>query len=732
MGQIEIERKKRVLAFMKEKVYRPLLFDELVSVLVVPKEDEPALREMLEELITNGEILRTKNGRFSVPEGKLLLKGVIRTTGRGFGFLIPEDSDLEDVFVPPDNMGSAMNNDEVIVRITKPGNAQKKAEGEIVKVVKRSNATIVGRYEEGKNYGFVIPDDAKLDKDIFIAKADRGGAKNGQKVVVNITTWPDSRRNAEGRVTEILGYPDEPGVDVIAVVKSFGIATEFPEDVLRQAEKIRPLVSAEVIASELARGRRDLRDKVLVTIDGADAKDLDDAVSVQKLDGSGNYLLGVHIADVSYYVKENSPIDHEALKRGTSVYFVDRVIPMLPEKLSNGVCSLNPKVDRLAFSVTMTIDKTSGKIIDHEIFESIINTKERMTYTDVHKILDEADVALRKRYAPLVERFEEMRDLRNLLLERRTRRGAIEFEFAEAQVLVDQNGVPTDIVKREMTIANSIIEEFMLAANETVAEHFFWTGLPFLYRIHEDPNEDKVKMFSQFAFNLGYKMKGKNPNASSSGAKEKTHPRTFQELLFQAKGSKEEKIISTIMLRSLQKARYSSVHDRHFGLAAEYYSHFTSPIRRYPDLQIHRLMKEYLAGAMSETREAHIARFLPEVAKQCSLNERIAEDAERTVEDKKKVEFMKKHVGEEFDAVISSVTGFGFFVELENTCEGLVHVSTLDDDYYVFEEEKYRLIGERTRKIYAIGDTVRVVLSRADTSVGKLDFDVVEQKNAPT
>jgi len=732
MGQIEIERKKRVLAFMKEKVYRPLLFDELVSVLVVPKEDESALREMLEELITNGEILRTKNGRFSVPEGKLLLKGVIRTTGRGFGFLIPEDSELEDVFVPPDNMGSAMNNDEVIVRITKPGNAQKKAEGEIVKVVKRSNATIVGRYEEGKNYGFVIPDDAKLDKDIFIAKADRGGAKNGQKVVVNITTWPDSRRNAEGRVTEILGYPDEPGVDVIAVVKSFGIATEFPEDALRQAEKIRPLVSAEVIASELARGRRDLRDQVLVTIDGADAKDLDDAVSVQRLDGSGNYLLGVHIADVSYYVKENSPIDHEALKRGTSVYFVDRVIPMLPEKLSNGVCSLNPKVDRLAFSVTMTIDKTSGKIIDHEIFESIINTKERMTYTDVHKILDEADVALRKRYAPLVERFEEMRDLRNLLLERRTRRGAIEFEFAEAQVLVDQNGVPTDIVKREMTIANSIIEEFMLAANETVAEHFFWTGLPFLYRIHEDPNEDKVKMFSQFAFNLGYKMKGKNPNASGGGAKEKTHPRTFQELLFQAKGSKEEKIISTIMLRSLQKARYSSVHDRHFGLAAEYYSHFTSPIRRYPDLQIHRLMKEYLAGAMSETREAHIARFLPEVAKQCSLNERIAEDAERTVEDKKKVEFMKKHVGEEFDAVISSVTGFGFFVELENTCEGLVHVSTLDDDYYVFEEEKYRLIGERTRKIYAIGDTVRVVLSRADTSVGKLDFDVVEQKNAPT
>ena len=718
MSKIYLERKKRVLAFMKEKVYRPLLFDEMVSVLVVPQADVEELKQMLEELVTSGEVFRSKNGRYSIPEGKMLIRGNIRTTGRGFGFLIAEDTDIEDVFVPPENMNSAMNNDEVIVRITRPGNSQKKAEGEIVKVVKRNNATIVGRYEDAKNYGFVIPDDSKLDKDIFISKADRNGAKNGQKVVVNITTWPDNRRNAEGKVVEILGFPDDPGVDVIAVVKSFGIATEFQEDVLRQAEKINPNVTDEIVASEVARGRRDLREKVLVTIDGADAKDLDDAVSLERLP-DGNYSLGVHIADVSHYVKENSPLDHEALKRGTSVYFVDRVIPMLPEKLSNGVCSLNPKVNRLAFSVVMTIEKSSGKIIDHDIFESIICTRERMTYTDVHKILDEEDATLISRYAPLVDTFKSMRDLRNILLERRTRRGAIEFEFAETQVLVDKNGIPTDIVKREMTIANSIIEEFMLAANETVAEHFFWTGLPFLYRIHEDPNEDKVKMFSQFAFNLGYKMKG------GSSAADKIHPRVFQELLFQAKGSKEEKIISTIMLRSLQKARYSSSHNRHFGLSAEYYSHFTSPIRRYPDLQIHRLMKEYLLGTMSEAREAHINHFLPDVAKQCSLNERIAEDAERTVEDKKKVEFMKKFVGQEFDAVISSVTGFGFFVELENTCEGLVHVSTLDDDYYIYEEEKYRLVGERTKKTYAIGDTIRVVLSRADTSVGKLDFDVV-------
>ena len=710
MEKINLERKKRMLAFMKDRAYRPLLFDELVNVLVVAKEDVEIFKELLNELIENGEMIRTKHGRYSIPEGKTLLKGIMRIVGRGFGFLLPEDSEIQDVFIAPDSLNSAMNNDEVIVRVIRQGSSQKKAEGEVIKVVKRNNSEIVGRFENGKNFGFVIPDDSKLDKDIFIANSDRGGAKDGQKVVVSITKWPDGRRNAEGKVMEVLGFPDDAGVDVISVIKSFGISTQFPDDVLRQAENIKTSVTEDMLV-----GRRDLRSKTIVTIDGVDAKDLDDAVSVECLP-DGNYLLGVHIADVSNYVKESSPLDIEALKRGTSVYFVDRVIPMLPEKLSNGVCSLNPHVDRLTFSVHMTIEKDTGKIIDHEIFESVINTTERMTYTDVYKILDLEDADLIERYKPLVENFKLMRELAELLLARRTRRGAIEFEFAEAQVIVDKKGVPTDIVKREMTIANSIIEEFMLAANETVAEHFFWAAQPFLYRVHEEPNEEKVKMFAQFASNMGYKMK-------LTG---KIHPRAFQELLLQAKGTKEEKIISTIMLRSLQKARYSSNHDRHFGLAAEYYSHFTSPIRRYPDLQIHRLMKEYLFKGLTPSREEFLNKVLPDVAKRCSVNERTAEEAERAVEDKKKAEYMKKFVGQEFEAVISSVTGFGFFVELENTCEGLVHISTIDDDYYVFEEDKYRLFGERTRKIYALGDAVKVLLSRADTSVGKLDFEIVE------
>ncbi|MEI6132932.1 MAG: ribonuclease R [Bacillota bacterium] len=658
------------------------------------------------------------------------ISGIIRTSGRGFGFFIPDDKEVGDVFVPPKGMNTAMNNDEVLLRITRSVGKTKKSEGEIVKIVKRSNTKIVGVFKAEANYGILVSDDSKLSDEIFVSKAESLGAKDGQKVVAEITVWPERFKNAQARIIEILGYPGDVGIDVMSVIRSFGIETEFPNEVLAQAEKIPETISEETIASEISRGRRDLRKDTLVTIDGEDAKDLDDAVSVELIKegpNAGNFLLGVHIADVSHYVSENSAIDKEALSRGTSVYFVDRVVPMLPERLSNGICSLNPNVNRLAFSVTMTIHKDTGAVIAHEIFESIIATRERMTYTNVKKILDGEDTEVRERYKPLIPLFERMRDLRNILLERRTKRGAIEFEFAEAKVIVDDKGKAIDIVKREMTIATSIIEEFMIAANESVAEHFCTAELPFLYRVHEDPNAEKVKMFAQFASNLGYKMEGVD---SPKGI----HPRAYQKLLFQAKGKKEEKIISTIMLRSLQKARYSSNHDKHFGLAAEFYSHFTSPIRRYPDLQIHRLMKEYLAaegkgaGAISATRLSRLERLLPDVALQTSLRERVAEDAERAVEEKKKVEYMARFVGEEFDAVISSVTGFGFFVELENTCEGLVHVNSLGDDYFVFEENKYRLIGERTRKIFAIGDLVRVTLARADAAMGKLDFELVVEK----
>ncbi len=706
-----IDRKNKITGFMKEEAYRPLKFEELAVILDVPREDRDQLADILNELEQEGVIFRTNKDRYGVPERMGLVAGRIQGNERGYGFLIPDDEQMTDVFIPADAMSGAMHNDRVLARVTTKGMRDRRPEGEIVRILKRAVTKVVGTFEIGDYFGFVVPDDRRIPGDVFIPKDEINGAKPGFKVVAELIKWPDKRRNAEGRIVEIIGDIHDTGTDILSIMKAYDLKEAFPEAAVRQAEAIPQKVTEDMLA-----GRQDIRGLRMVTIDGEDAKDLDDAVSIERLP-DGGYRLGVHIADVSYYVTEGSALDIEALTRGTSVYLVDRVIPMLPAKLSNGTCSLNPHVDRLAFTVMMDIDR-HGKVNRHDIFESVINIDERMTYTDVYKLLETEDEELSERYAPLLEDFRTMKELALILRKKRMDRGAIDFDFGEAKVILDEKGKPVEVKRYEITIANRVIEEFMLVCNETVAEHFHWTGMPFVYRIHEEPDAEKIMTFAEFSKNMGYPLKGVN----------KIHPRALQDILERVKGSKEETIIGTVMLRSLQKARYSPESEGHFGLAAKFYCHFTSPIRRYPDLIIHRLMKEELKGSLSEEREQELIRELPEIARLCSARERAADEAERETEDLKKVEFMKEKVGEAFDGIISNVTSFGMFVELDNTIEGLVKVSNMDDDYYIYDDKHFCLIGEHTKKRYGIGDPVRVLLIRADLPSRQLDFVIVGKK----
>ncbi len=708
MADLE-ERKERIVAFMRDKAYKPLLFKELLMVLDVPEKDTELFTQVIDELEEEGRIFKTHGKRYGVPTRLNLVTGRIQGHERGYGFLIPDDELMEDVFIPADSLNGAMHNDRVVARVNKKSSTDRRMEGEIIRILKRANTTLVGTFENSMSFGFVVPDNKRISGDIFVSKSEFQGAKKGQKVVVEILKYPEARRNAEGRIIEIIGDRNETGVDILSIIKSYNLEEDFPEDVLNQANSV-----SETVTEEMIQGRRDLRGLRMVTIDGEDAKDLDDAVSIEILE-NGNYRLGVHIADVTNYVTENSPLDIEALDRGTSVYLVDRVIPMLPRKLSNGICSLNPHVDRLSFTVIMDIDK-NGRVYNHEIFESVINIDERMTYTNVYKILVDNDQELIKRYSHVAPDFYKMQELALILRKKRFQRGAIDFDFDEAKVVLDEKGRPIDVKRYEITIANQIIEEFMLACNETVAEHFFWTNTPFVYRVHEDPDEEKIHNLNEFLYNLGYSIKGIN----------KIHPRALQDLLEKVKGTRHERIISTVMLRSLQKARYSNESTGHFGLAAKYYCHFTSPIRRYPDLIIHRIMKLYLKGGMSEEKIRQLEGILPEIAKQCSERERGADEAERESEDLKKVEYMKAHEGEIFEGIIANVTSFGMFIELDNTIEGLVRMSSMEDDYYNYDEAHYCLVGERTRKIYRIGDTVKVILAKADISARKIEFILVE------
>ena len=704
---------ERILTFMRDEAYKPMTVEELEEAFGI--EDADGFKEFVKTLVAleeEGLVVRTRSNRYGVPERMNLVRGKVIGHPKGFAFVTPEEPGLDDIFIPPSELKNAMHGDTVLVRVQADSSGARR-EGTIVRIVERGVKEVVGTYTESKYFGFVIPDDKRIVNDIFIPKHAANGAVEGHKVVVRLTSYPEGRMSAEGEVVRILGHKNDPGVDILAIIYKYGLPLQFPEDVIEHANRV-----PDVITEQDLEGRRDLRGEMIVTIDGEDAKDLDDAVTVTKLE-NGNYKLGVHIADVSHYVEEGSPIDREAYERGTSVYLVDRVIPMIPHRLSNGICSLNPKVDRLTLSCEMEITP-QGEVVRHDIFQSVIRTTERMTYSDVNKILVDKDEALREKYAPLVPMFELMAELADILRTKRMKRGAIDFDFKEAKVLVDENGKPYDVVLRERSVAERLIEEFMLAANETVAEHFHWLNVPFMYRVHEDPKPEKLQRFLEFITNFGYVVKGTG---------NQIHPRALQQILEAVRGEPEEMVISTVMLRSMKQARYDAESLGHYGLSTEFYTHFTSPIRRYPDLIVHRLIRTYLInGQMDLDTQQKWAEKLPEIAEHASDMERRAVEAERETDDLKKTEFMEDKIGMEFDGIISSVTNFGLFVELPNTIEGLVHVSYLTDDYYRYDERSYAMIGERTGKMYRIGDeiTVRVINVNKDERI--VDFEVVGMK----
>ncbi|MGL5379494.1 ribonuclease R [Clostridium sp.] len=703
--------KQTLLSFMREEAYRPMGIQELVSVFDISPDEYKPFKKALKTMEREGLIVRTKKDQFALPERMGLIIGKLQVHQKGFGFLIPETEGEKDVFIPSSAMGGAMNGDKVLVQVTREDANGKKREGEVRDVLERTNNKVIGVYESSRNFGFVVPEDSRLNQDIFISKKDKNGANDGDLVVCEIIKWADKRRSPEGIVTEVLGQKGERGLDILTIIKKHGLPEEFPEKVLNYAENI----SEEIEEKEYKR-RKDIRNVRMVTIDGEDAKDLDDAVSIERLDDN-KYKLGVHIADVSHYVREKNPLDKEALKRATSVYLIDRVIPMLPKKLSNGICSLNPHVDRLALSCFMVIND-KGTVLSHEIEETIIKTDERMTYTDVSKILEDNDEELIKRYDYLVDDFKAMEELCKILRNKRLKRGAIDFNFEESKIILNELGKPVDIKPYERKIANRVIEEFMLVCNETIAEHMFWTNLPFVYRIHEEPDEEKLEKFKEFVYNLGFVVKWG----------QESHPRALQDILEKVKGKKEETVVSTLLLRSMMQAKYSPECVGHFGLAAKYYCHFTSPIRRYPDLQIHRIIKEQINGKIDEKRIGKLTNIVDVASKQSSEMERLAQEAEREVDDLKKAEYMLDRIGEEFDGIISSVTSFGLFAELPNTIEGLIHITALDDDYYVYDEAHLCLIGERKKKVYKLGDEVKVKCSRVDIDNREIFFDLVEDE----
>lgn len=713
MDSLEQDIQQKLLSLMKEESYKPLTVQEIQEVMGFEQAAEfKELVKMLVDLEQKGQIIRSKANRYGVPEGMNLLRGKFIGHAKGFGFVAPEAEGMDDVFIPPHEVNGAMNGDTVLIRVINATSGGRR-EGAITRVVERKTTKVVGMYQNNKGFGFVVPDDKKIPMDVFIGKGNSLDAVDGHKVVVEITEWPIDGKSATGMVTQILGHRNDPGVDILSIIHKHGIEIDFPKEVLNQTNKISDVVQEKDLFK-----RRDLREEVVITIDGADAKDLDDAISVVK-NGDESYTLSVHISDVSYYVTENSPLDADAFDRGTSVYLTDRVIPMLPHKLSNGICSLNPGVDRLTLSCEMKIDR-NGKVIEHEIFESVIHSKERMTYSDVYKIIDEKDEELLQKYAHIVPMLNHMAELAEILKQKRIDRGAIDFDFKESKILVDEKGWPSDIVIRERTVAERLIEEFMLAANETVAEHFHWMKVPFIYRIHEDPKAEKLQRFFEFLTNFGVVVKGTG---------NKVHPRALQEIVESIAGLPEETVISTMLLRSMQQAKYFDESLGHFGLSTEFYTHFTSPIRRYPDLIVHRLIRTYLLEKdVSAQTVAHWDARMSEISQHTSERERRAVEAERDTESLKKAQFMLDKIGEEFEGVISSVTNFGLFVELENTIEGLVHVSHMTDDYYRFDDRQMMMIGERAGKQYRLGDEVTVKVTVVKPEESTIDFEIVGMK----
>ena len=703
MDQTFEKRKKIIYEFICDEFYVPMKLKELAILLQVPKEQRNELKKVLDSLEAEGKVHVSSKGKYSKGEAKRLV-GTFTSHARGFGFVTIE-GEAEDIFISEDDMNGAFHNDQVEV-VIKAAPAGKRKEGKITKVLSHGTTTLVGYFEKSKNFGFVRPDNQRFVKDIFIPLERSKGAVTGHKVVVELTKYGGDNKKPEGKVIEIIGHVNDPGTDIMSIVKGYDLPTSFPEKVLNQAER----VAKDVSTADMA-GRMDLRDWQMVTIDGEDAKDLDDAISISK-DGE-NYILGVHIADVTNYVQENSALDREAVKRGTSVYLVDRVIPMLPHTLSNGICSLNAGVDRLALSCIMTINE-KGAVIDHTIAETVVRIDERMSYTNVKKILEERDEAETTRYKELVPMFELMAELSGILREKRRQRGSIDFDFPETKMILDANGRPIDIKPYDRNVATKIIEDFMLLANETVAEDYFWQEIPFVYRTHQSPDEDKVKKLATFINNFGHSLHISN---------KEVRPKEIQKLLAKVEGTAEEALISRLALRSMKQAKYTPENTGHFGLAASYYCHFTSPIRRYPDLQIHRIIKENLRGRMNDDRRAHYDAILTEVAKKSSERERLAEEAERETIKLKKVEYMARRIGETFEGVISSITKWGIYVELPNTIEGLIHVTNMYDDHYNYIEESYEMVGEHTGRTYKLGQTVMVRVIGTNKLERTIDFE---------
>ncbi len=703
------QRKLKIQQYLESKEYIPMKRKDICTMLSVPKEDRQYFEQIVNELLEEGKAVETKKGKLMSPKALNMEQGTFLAHSKGFGFVEREQG--EDIFIPANQINGAMHKDKVLYRINRKEEYGKRAEGEIVKILKRGNIKIVGTFEQCKGFGFVLPDNKRVTKDIFISKENSMGAVTGHKVVAEITVYGDETKNPEGEIIEILGHINDPGVDILSIIREYDLPVDFPEDVYKQIENLE----MEVLQKD-REGREDFTGYKTVTIDGEDAKDLDDAISLDILE-NGNFLLGVHIADVSHYVRENTPLDKEAYKRGTSVYLVDRVIPMLPHKLSNGICSLNPHEDRLALSCIMEINH-KAEVVNHRVVKSVIHSDKRMTYTAVREVLEEKTPVLLEEYADFVDMLENMNRLRILLAEKRKKRGSVNFDLPESKIILDENGNPIDIKPYERSIATNMIEEFMLICNETIAEDFFWQEVPFLFRSHEIPDEQKLQKMEDFIRNFGYHLKG---------SKDDIHPKAIQQMLLKAEGKDEERIITRVVLRSMKQARYTAENGGHFGLAAKYYCHFTSPIRRYPDLQIHRIIKWILDGQMTEKKQKSLNKVMPDVAKQCSMRERTAEDAERATDDLKKAEYMADKIGMEYEGIISSLTSWGIYVELPNTVEGMVPLQSLEDDFYIYDEENMIIYGEHSNKKYMLGQKVNIIVTKVDIELKNIDFVFCEQ-----
>lgn len=742
------DQKERLLELIGSSTYTPLSDEEMAAAFGVSGREAAALINQLDELVREGKVLRTKKEKYMSPRAMGIIIGTVAVKKQGYAFLIPEDRSQEDVFLPPRNLNSAMNGDLVAVRLLSPAGQNRRTgrhtaarggvrsetvqrhrrTGTVERILRRAKRELVGTFYAEKNFGFVVADDPREREELYVAAADFGGAEHGDKVAAQITVWPDAAHSAEGVITEIISRRGEQGGDVRALIRSHGIREPFPDAALAEAAAMPQTVTFAY------KSRRDLRDKTIITIDGADSKDFDDAVSVERLE-NGNYLLGVHIADVSHYVCEGSALDREAARRGNSVYLIDKVIPMLPVELSNGLCSLNPGVDRLTLTCDMEVDG-QGHVVRHEIYESVIRSARRMIYSDVSDMLEAAHeekderAAKRERAAELRERYASvypdlllMDELAAVLREARERRGSLDFDFDEAYITLNDEGIPVSVETAERRVANQIIEEFMLLANETVAEDFYWREAPFIYRIHEKPAAEKVEELQRFLRSFGIVLMG---NADH------VHPRALNAVLTEVRGRPEEHVVNTVTLRSMKKAFYGTQCLGHFGLGVRFYCHFTSPIRRYPDLMIHRIIKEYMreerAGrVLSPERFKALQSLTADAAERSSETEREAQELERDVEKLKTAEYMSYHIGEEYEGIISGVAAFGFFVELENTVEGMVRAADLADDYYDYEQEKYRLIGRRRHKVYALGQAVSVRVDSVDVRNREINFTVIKR-----